>query len=146
MGSRTRASVVAAHRFSYSEARGIFLDQGSNWCPLHWQADSQPLNHQGSPQQQSLKIKLLLYFLLCVHFFFHKKRFLYILNTLTGILFLMWTKKVQNAENELSRQISISISKYLFYLEIIKIFSLMNSLHFSKRNGLLVGKFDKVSL
>ena len=79
-------------------------------------------------------------------FFFHKKRFLYILNTLTGILFSMWTKKVQNAENELSRQISISISKYLFYLEIIKIFSLMNSLHFSKRNGLLVGKFDKVSL
>ena len=24
-------------------------DQGSNPCPLHWQADSQPLCHQGSP-------------------------------------------------------------------------------------------------
>ena len=24
-------------------------DQGSNPCPLHWQADSQPLRHQGSP-------------------------------------------------------------------------------------------------
>ena len=28
---------------------GIFPDQGSNLCPLHWQADSQPLRHQGSP-------------------------------------------------------------------------------------------------
>ena len=27
---------------------GIFPDQGSNPCPLHWQADSQPLCHQGS--------------------------------------------------------------------------------------------------
>ena len=24
-------------------------DRGSNPCPLHWQADSQPLRHQGSP-------------------------------------------------------------------------------------------------
>ena len=30
-------------------ACGIFPDQGSNPCPLHWQADSQPLRHQGSP-------------------------------------------------------------------------------------------------
>ena len=28
---------------------GIFLDQESNWCLLHWQADSFPLRHQGSP-------------------------------------------------------------------------------------------------
>ena len=28
---------------------GIFLDQGSNLCLLHWQADSLPLSHQGSP-------------------------------------------------------------------------------------------------
>ena len=27
----------------------IFLDQGSNSCPLHWQADSYPLCHQQSP-------------------------------------------------------------------------------------------------
>ena len=33
---------------SYSTARGIFPDQGPNPCPLHWQADSQPLRHQGS--------------------------------------------------------------------------------------------------
>ena len=25
-------------------------DQGSNPCPLHWQADSQPLRHEGSPE------------------------------------------------------------------------------------------------
>ena len=55
----TRASVVAArelsscglralerrlssvvHRLSCSAACGIFLDQGSNLCPLHWQVDS----------------------------------------------------------------------------------------------------------
>ena len=30
-------------------ACGIFLDQGSNQCPLHQQADSQPWGHQGSP-------------------------------------------------------------------------------------------------
>ena len=35
--------------FSYSEACGIFLDQGLNPCPLHWQADSYPLYYQGSP-------------------------------------------------------------------------------------------------
>ena len=29
--------------------QGIFLTQGSNPCLLHWQADSLPLSHQGSP-------------------------------------------------------------------------------------------------
>ena len=33
-------SVVVAHGLSCSVACGIFLDQGSNLCPLHWQADS----------------------------------------------------------------------------------------------------------
>ena len=35
-----RASVVAAHGLSCSVACRIFLDQGLNPCPLHWQADS----------------------------------------------------------------------------------------------------------
>ena len=48
-GSRCAGSVVVAHRASCSAACGIFPDQGSNPCPLHWQADSQPLRHQGSP-------------------------------------------------------------------------------------------------
>ena len=39
-----------AHRPSRSAACGIFPDQGSNPCTLHWQADSQPLRHQGSPE------------------------------------------------------------------------------------------------
>ena len=43
-------SVVVAHRFSCSAACGIFPDQGSNPCPLHWPADPQPLCHQGSPE------------------------------------------------------------------------------------------------
>ena len=48
-GSRRAGSVVVAHGLSCSAACGIFPDQGSNPCPLHWQADSQPLRHQGSP-------------------------------------------------------------------------------------------------
>ena len=47
--SRRAGSVVVAHGPSCSTACGIFPDQGSNLCPLHWQADSQPLCHQGSP-------------------------------------------------------------------------------------------------
>ena len=48
-GSRCAGSVIVAHGLSCSAAWGIFPDQGSNPCPLHWQADSQPLRHQGSP-------------------------------------------------------------------------------------------------
>ena len=46
---RRTVSAVVAHGPSCSAACGIFPDQGSNPCPLHWQADSQPLRHQGSP-------------------------------------------------------------------------------------------------
>ena len=48
-GSRRAGSVIVAHGPSCAAACGIFPDQGSNPCPLHWQADSQPLRHQGSP-------------------------------------------------------------------------------------------------
>ena len=66
-GFRVQTSVVVAPRFqrtgstlvvhglSCSEARGIFPDQGSNPCLLHWQLDSLPLSHQGSP---SLSFKI----------------------------------------------------------------------------------------
>ena len=37
------------HGLRCCTACGIFLDQGSNPCLLHWQADSLPLSHQGSP-------------------------------------------------------------------------------------------------
>ena len=48
-GSRRAGSVVVAHGPSCSVACGIFPDQGSNPCPLHWQADCQPVRHPGSP-------------------------------------------------------------------------------------------------
>ena len=54
----TQASVVAAHRLSYSVACGIFLGQRSNLCPLHWQVDCHPLYHQGSA---SLKVAYQMY-------------------------------------------------------------------------------------
>ena len=54
-GSRRAGSVVVAHGVSCSTACGIFLDQGSNPCALHWQADSQPLCHTGSPHNKIFK-------------------------------------------------------------------------------------------
>ena len=48
---RSTGSVIVAHGPSCSAACGIFPDQGSDPCPLHWQADSQPLCHQGSPKE-----------------------------------------------------------------------------------------------
>ena len=60
-GSRRAGSVIVAHGLSRSAACGIFPDQGSNPCPLHWQADSQPLRHQGSPYSCILILQL------CVH-------------------------------------------------------------------------------
>ena len=57
---RLKASVVVApglqstgsifvHGLSFSVARGILPDQGLNLRLLHWQMDSLPLSHQGSP-------------------------------------------------------------------------------------------------
>ena len=48
-GSRRAGSAIVAHGPSCSAACGIFPDQGLNPCPLHWQGDSRPLHHQGSP-------------------------------------------------------------------------------------------------
>ena len=45
-----RTSVVVAHGLSCSLACGVFLDQGLNPFVLHWQVDSLPVSHQGSPQ------------------------------------------------------------------------------------------------
>ena len=39
-GLQSAGSVVVAHGLSCSAACGIFLDQGLNPCPLHWQEDS----------------------------------------------------------------------------------------------------------
>ena len=48
-GSRRAGSATVAHGPSRSAACGILPDQGSNPRSLHWQADSQPPRHQGSP-------------------------------------------------------------------------------------------------
>ena len=49
VGFRHAGSAAVAHSLSCLTARGIFPDQGSTPCLLHWQADSLPLRHQGSP-------------------------------------------------------------------------------------------------
>ena len=46
---------------SCQTACGISPDQGSNLCPMHWQADSFPLSHQGS--FPSIFFLFLLYYL-----------------------------------------------------------------------------------
>ena len=55
---------VAVLRPSCSEACGIFPDQGLNPCLLHCQADSLPLDHQGSPEVICLSVGLELGFFL----------------------------------------------------------------------------------
>ena len=55
--SRHAGSVVVAYGPSCPAACGIFPDQGSNPCPLHWQADSQPPRHQGSPKESFIFLR-----------------------------------------------------------------------------------------
>ena len=64
--SRCAGSVVVAHGPSCSVACGIFPDQGSNPCPLHQQADSQPLRHQGNPKFRVFLEKIFIYLFLAV--------------------------------------------------------------------------------
>ena len=47
---------VVASRVCCSMAHGIFPDQGSNLCALHWQLDSYPLLHWGSSHTLLLAI------------------------------------------------------------------------------------------
>ena len=54
-GFQSAGSVVAGLGLSCFAACGIFPDQGLNPCPLHWQAGSQPLDHQGSPPTSVFK-------------------------------------------------------------------------------------------
>ena len=48
-GLCSSGSVVVACGLNCSAACGIFPGQGSNPRLLHWQADSLPLSHRGSP-------------------------------------------------------------------------------------------------
>ena len=49
-----RSTGSRACKFSCPVACGIFPEQESNPCPLHWQSDSLPQDHQGSPGGVSL--------------------------------------------------------------------------------------------
>ena len=49
-------SVVVVHGLSCSTVCGIFPDQGLNACLLHWQADSLPQSHQGSPVRNFINV------------------------------------------------------------------------------------------
>ena len=80
-GSRHAGSVIVAHGPSCSTAYGIFPDQGSNPCPLHWQADSQPLHHQGRP---------LLWFWFAFPWWLVMRRILSCVNWLSVYLCLLW--------------------------------------------------------
>ena len=66
-GSRRAGSAIVAHGPSRSAACGIFPDQGSNLCPLHWQADSQPLHHEGSPGEFLISF-IVLFIIVCLLF------------------------------------------------------------------------------
>ena len=57
----TWASVVVTLGLSCSKACGISLDQVSNPCLLHWQADSLSLSHKGKPSGM-----LLIFFTNCI--------------------------------------------------------------------------------
>ena len=65
-GSRRAGSAIVAHGPSCPAACGIFPDQGSNPCPLHWQADSQPLRHQGSPLLRFFKFSKYAFAFICL--------------------------------------------------------------------------------
>ena len=54
---QSTGSVVVARRLNCSVACGVLLDQGSNPCLLHWQADYS-LSHQGSSDNIILKFSL----------------------------------------------------------------------------------------
>ena len=64
------AWAIVAQGLSCSAACEIFPDQGPNPCPLHWQADSQPLHHQGSPHRTTFEFGIFILNLITILNFF----------------------------------------------------------------------------
>ena len=62
LGLQNTGSIVAAGWFTCSEACEIFPDQGLSSCLLHWQMDSLPLSHQGSPSASIIHIHISILF------------------------------------------------------------------------------------
>ena len=99
-GSRRAGSVTVAHGPSCSAACGIFPDQGSNPCPPHWQADSQPLRHQGSPEIVFLRKKFWFSFLVLLLIISEAPVWLLKLTMLQVLLSEKWNKNVIPADGE----------------------------------------------
>ena len=55
--SASRISCIGSGFFTTSVTWEAWDPPGSNPCPLHWQADSQPLDYQGSPKFPLLSLK-----------------------------------------------------------------------------------------
>ena len=55
--------IVVVHGLSCSTACGFILNQGLNSRPLHWQVETYPLCHQGSPQIEILWSLLIVSFI-----------------------------------------------------------------------------------
>ena len=58
MDSRQSGFSICGKGLSCSMVWGIFQYQGSNWCPLHWQGDSQPLTTREVPRRSFLMLQL----------------------------------------------------------------------------------------
>ena len=71
---KNTGSVVVAHGLSCSSACGIFPDQRSNPCLLHWQVDSLPLSHQGSPEYIYMYFSLSLSLSLCIYIYMQQRK------------------------------------------------------------------------
>ena len=67
---QSTGSVVVVHRLSRFAACGIFLNQALNSCSVQCKADSQPLDHQGSPNA-FYSSSFLSSDLSCFTFFYH---------------------------------------------------------------------------
>ena len=80
-------------------ACGILPDQGSNPCPLHWQADSQPLCHQGSP---------ILIFLIHLELGFNIMCF-YLDNQLFPFFKKFFLSRLTNSANSVNYQVSVYV-------------------------------------
>ena len=77
-GSGRAGSAAMAHGPSRSAACGILPDRGTNPRPLHRQADSQPLRHQGSPLA-SFWIAYIFFLPAFIYLFILKNLFIYYL-------------------------------------------------------------------
>ena len=93
-GSRRAGSVVVSHGPICSAACGIFPNQGSNPCPLHWQADSQPLRHRGSPQMISFALCKISLRLGCEEFIKLLSIWgVFFINAIKAVIYIYWHRK-----------------------------------------------------